>query len=399
MITQPKVSVIMPSLNVAPYIRECIESVINQTLKEIEIICVDAGSNDGTLEILHEYATKDSRIKLINTNKKSYGYQINLGIDVARGEYMGIVETDDYILPNMYEELYETAKIKNSVIIKSDFQRFWGNGLQRKFEYIPLIEDNSLYEKVINAHDTPRIMYANNINPTGIYLLSFVKDKNIRLNETPGAAYQDNGLWFQLFTQAEHIYFIHKAFYMIRRDNPNSSIKNTGKVFCMCEEYDFIRNFLSRNPSLEKKFATLCAYFRYTNYEFTLNRIAPEFKLAFLRCFSDHFKKIQQDGELEETLYSVQKLNCIKKIIENPDLYYYQNVYKPSANKALTVAAYNELQQIKRSISYRIGRAITFMPRKIRDGFRCYREHGFCYTCKRTLFHINRFLSVRTGSS
>lgn len=61
----PKVSVIMPSLNVASYMRECIESVINQTLKDIEIICVDAGSTDGTLEILKEYKNKDSRIKII----------------------------------------------------------------------------------------------------------------------------------------------------------------------------------------------------------------------------------------------------------------------------------------------------------------------------------------------
>ena len=70
---QPKVSVIMPSLNVAPYVRECIESVLGQTLREIEIICVDAGSTDGTLEILREYAEKDSRITLIVSDKKSYG--------------------------------------------------------------------------------------------------------------------------------------------------------------------------------------------------------------------------------------------------------------------------------------------------------------------------------------
>ena len=70
----PKVSIIMPSLNVVDYIQECMESVVNQTLKDIEIICVDAGSTDGTLEILREYEEKDSRVKIILSDRKSYGY-------------------------------------------------------------------------------------------------------------------------------------------------------------------------------------------------------------------------------------------------------------------------------------------------------------------------------------
>ena len=86
-----KISVILPSLNVGTYIEECLHSVIKQTLTDIEIICVDAGSTDGTLEILEKYAAEDERITVIRATKKSYGYQMNLGIDAARGEYIGIV--------------------------------------------------------------------------------------------------------------------------------------------------------------------------------------------------------------------------------------------------------------------------------------------------------------------
>lgn len=96
-----KISVILPSLNVESYIKQCINSVINQTLDDIEIICVDAGSTDGTLEILGDYVNKDSRVKLIHSNKKSYGYQMNLGIKEANGEYIAIVETDDFIKNTM----------------------------------------------------------------------------------------------------------------------------------------------------------------------------------------------------------------------------------------------------------------------------------------------------------
>ena len=116
-----KVSIIMPSLNVSRYIRQCVDSVLNQTLREIEVIFVDAGSTDGTVEILQEYTQKDSRTKLIHSDKKSYGYQVNLGFDAAQGEYLGIIETDDYADPEMFMRLYECAKKHDADVVKSGF--------------------------------------------------------------------------------------------------------------------------------------------------------------------------------------------------------------------------------------------------------------------------------------
>lgn len=97
----------MPSFNVAEYIEECMESVIRQTFVDIEIINVDAGSTDGTLEILRKYAEKDTRIRMICSDKKSYGHQVNIGVELAKGKYIGIVDTDDKIANNMYEILYK----------------------------------------------------------------------------------------------------------------------------------------------------------------------------------------------------------------------------------------------------------------------------------------------------
>ena len=90
-----KVSVIVPSLNAMPYIKQCLDSIRIQTLTELEILCVDAGSEDGTLAVINEYAVMDNRIRLIKSDQKSYGYQVNHGIEAARGEYVGIVEPDD----------------------------------------------------------------------------------------------------------------------------------------------------------------------------------------------------------------------------------------------------------------------------------------------------------------
>ena len=124
MTDRPLVSIVLPSLNVANYIGECLESVVSQSLKEIEIICVDAGSTDGTLEIISAYMAKDSRIRLITSDRKSYGLQMNLGLDAAHGKYLAIVETDDMIPENMLKDLYEIAQKKKLDFVKADFYRF-----------------------------------------------------------------------------------------------------------------------------------------------------------------------------------------------------------------------------------------------------------------------------------
>ena len=146
-----KVSVIMPSLNVVNYIDECIQSVISQTLTDLEIICVDAGSTDGTFEKLLKYSNEDERIKVVKSDKKSYGYQVNLGFSMAKGEYLAIVETDDYIKKDMYENLYIIAKSNDLDYVKADFARFKGQGEKRIFTHSNIVENEIYYNRVLWA--------------------------------------------------------------------------------------------------------------------------------------------------------------------------------------------------------------------------------------------------------
>src|SRR5574344_2619201 len=116
-----KVSIILPIHDVEKYLRECLDSVISQTLTDIEIICVNDGSPDNCKIIIEEYAQKDKRIIVINKKNGGYGQACNVGLDAATGEYLAILEPDDYIEPQMYEDLYEAA-VKNSLdIVKSCF--------------------------------------------------------------------------------------------------------------------------------------------------------------------------------------------------------------------------------------------------------------------------------------
>ena len=116
MSNQPKVSVIIPVYNVEKYLRECLDSVINQTLKDIEIICVDDGSTDNSLEILKEYAKKDKRLKVFTQKNQGAAVARNLGMKQAKGKYFSILDSDDFFALNMLELLYNKAEKSKSDI-------------------------------------------------------------------------------------------------------------------------------------------------------------------------------------------------------------------------------------------------------------------------------------------
>lgn len=381
-----KVSVIMPSLNVVEYIQECIDSVINQSLNNIEIICVDAGSTDGTLEILKENEKNDSRIKVLVADRKSYGYQMNLGLDAANGEYIGIVETDDYVIPNMYQELYEIACNDNLDVVKADFARFalsLDAMTDKEKRSYNLDQETGIYfkDQKLSANEN---LYANVFKPreelssfkalmntwSGIYRREFLEKHEIRHNETLGASFQDNGFWFQTFTMAEKVRFVGCAYYMNRRDNPGSSVHDRNKVYCMNEEYKFIRNFLSDKKEMESQLIGMYCYKKFSNYLFTYNRIGKEHKLGYLVRFSEELIEHQEKQELDINLFPESQLETLKVIMEEPVQFYIETMGIPYVKQEKVNVdeskAKQELKEIKSSLSYKIGRAITFVPRKVR---------------------------------
>ena len=107
---KPKVSIIVPIYNVESYLDRCIQSLLNQTLKEIEIILVDDGSPDNCPAMCDEYAKQDNRIKVIHKKNAGLGYARNSGLEIAAGEYVAFVDSDDFVDINMYESLYSKAK-------------------------------------------------------------------------------------------------------------------------------------------------------------------------------------------------------------------------------------------------------------------------------------------------
>ena len=207
----PKVSVIIPVYNTENYLRKCLDSVCNQTLKDIEIICINDCSPDGCLEILKEYASKDERIKIIDFKEnKGAACARNAGIDAARGEYLGFVDSDDFIDLDFYEKLYNKAHETGADAVK---------GIM-----LCLNKDNTLNDQLTLNYFTndliqENIAYFYESFTTAIYKKSIILDNNVcfppRIN-----FFEDPFFSINLAFYIKTIQFAPNAkYYYIKRNN------------------------------------------------------------------------------------------------------------------------------------------------------------------------------------
>lgn len=238
-------SLILPSYNVGPYIAECIESALNQTISELEIICVDARSEDGTLEQLQSYRERieagewpGKSITLLLSEKRSYGYQVNLGLKKATGKYVAILETDDYVVPDMYEKLVQLSENMQLDYIRGEYDFFTTNADgSRAYRHVHHYAPTN--EVLTDVRSEYIMTYDQNLWK-GIYRRDFLFDNNIRLNESQGAAFQDIGFNMQVFSYAKRAYYVEESFYRYRRDRNDSSIHSLNCFRFYVQELSFL---------------------------------------------------------------------------------------------------------------------------------------------------------------
>ncbi len=297
----PKVSVLVPVYNVEKYLNQCLDSLINQTLSDIEIICVNDGSKDSSLKILEEYSSKDSRIKIIDKKNTGYGNSMNIAIDSAKGEYIGIVESDDFAEKNMFEELYKIASKHPEInLIRSDwFYYTTADNRSRKAGKIRK-------EGTVNIKNNPNLLKLQAIW-TCLFKKEFLQKNNIKFLETPGASYQDTSFSFKSAILAEHIYITKKAYIHYRQDNENSSVNSKSKVYFICNEYDEITNFLNKIPEVKKYVQTNKMINQYRAYKYNTLRIGSEYRDEFLQKFQETFKDFYSNKEIPQDFF--KKIN------------------------------------------------------------------------------------------
>lgn len=316
-----KVSIVVPTYNVASYIGECLDSLICQTLREIEILCVDAASDDGTREILEKYAEKDSRIRILDDIKHSTGYAKNIGVEQAKGQYIGIVESDDYVAKTMFEQLYNCAVFYDTDIVKGNYKAFTGNGQDRVFALKAVSLDLRDYNRVINLQDSSRYFCWDMYTWTGIYKKSFLEKFCIRHNETPGASFQDVGFWLQVFAFARTAYLIPDYLYHYRRDNPYSSVHQNNKIYEMPGEYRFGCSCIEKNYGLNTRVLTGIIRGLYDSYSFVYGTLKQEHRKIFTNIFFQDMKKAFEENAVEESLYTEPEWRGVLAVKDSAEAY------------------------------------------------------------------------------
>ncbi|MBE6487593.1 MAG: glycosyltransferase family 2 protein [Methanosphaera stadtmanae] len=311
-----KVSVVLPVYNVENYLRDCLDSIVNQTLKDIEIICINDGSPDNSLEILREYEAKDNRITVIDQENGGHAVATNRGLKLATGECLFSMDSDDILELNALELSYNRLKEKDVDFVM--FKAINYNDTNDVYYESEVYSMNKIYAKVgdevFNYHDIGELMFESCVTPWNkLYKREFIIENNIHYPE--GLIFEDNVFYYNALLTAKRICFLNE-FLFIRRWYATSSTTNgdlrfldsisvtnlINEVFKEKGEFDnFKSNLLNNKINLN--------YMRYT-------KIKKEFKETYFKAMKNDFLAIIEDNELYEDLTEVLDYRN-KKIFEH----------------------------------------------------------------------------------
>ena len=330
-----KVSIVVPIYNVEPFIKQCLDSLINQTLKEIEIILIDDNSPDNSDIICNEYATKDKRIVVIHNEKNiGQGLSSNKGIEIARGEYLGFVDPDDWVDLDFFEKLYTTAKKNKSDIAKTERIKVFSDG--------SIETQKNLNDKIKKGikNKTPIFLLFNYEHTTAIYRREvLIKNKVLYPNIRNS---QDVVFLLMATYFSESLSIISKTYYYYRQ-HTNSTVAVREKLY------------------FESKLSFFSLYLDFIN---THQMEKHYYDLVFLIGYNS----VRIGYEKIDDSYSMHnfKSKYAKRVIEIITKYKYTSGYLLDSF-VIGFTNGKQIQQLKKSKAYRIGMAITWLPSKIKN--------------------------------
>ena len=351
---QIKLSVIIPVYNAEKYLRQCLESVLGQTLKEIEVICIDDCSSDRSLEILMEYAAKDSRMNVIkNDANMKAGPSRNRGIASARGRYLHFMDADDYLAPDAYSVLYGAAAAKDLDVVKA--KAYAVDAVTSEEIFVPLYAMAALgkrdFDRVTDFHKAPETFTRLPVTPwSGIYKRTFISENGIRFNNL--VCVNDRSFYCEVIVKAKSVMFLDFCLLYHRLNNPASLVGVRAKNFgCLFQSYGIIRDLCSELPRREAFYV-----------------LESEIYDVF-----SWYRKYQREGVLDDNIVS-----ATKDFICGLDT----AVFGKKLKRCRWYPDYLELTGKKPALFYRIGRALTRYPRKAGKFMRYISKFGFGATFK-----------------
>lgn len=382
---KPYVSVIMPVYNTALYLRSCLDSLKYQTLQNIEVICVNDGSNDDSLHILKRYAKDDKRFVIVTEINSGQSVARNTGVKFAKGEYLYFCDSDDMLKDIALEKLYKKAEKENLEMVFFNTDVFFQNKEFINVDKLKYYERKNNYEGSWTGITLMKSMLDNNE-----YLVSpclniinhefFIKNK---LWFVEGIVHEDNAYTFKAMYSAKRVGFLDDKLYIhrIRKNSTTTSVKSFANVYGFFYSAIEIINFSKEQNLLQENLKL---------FENILNKLLDN-ALKIYNNLSNSDKNIQSIMTVyEQILFKKlvldhQQGNKNKIISENKNPVKQETQVKTDLIKMeQELKKYKkQIEDVKNGYSFRIGRVITYLPRKIRGGIKCYKEHGAKYTVKR----------------
>lgn len=288
--TIPKISVIIPVYNVAQYLERCIDSLINQTLSNIEIICVDDKSTDNSLDILRKYEQADKRIHVIALDKNS-GVAVarNTGINAACGQYLGFVDPDDYVDLNFYEKLYAKAIETGADITVGNIRERMLDNTTRDFtKWLSQIEENKIF--------------FNYTQWCAIYKTPFIKNNQVQ-NPQGLSSSEDTVFVIKCAILANKIVIVPDTFYNYVRvaGSLSSEYLSDDKIEHKIQAANLILDFLNeQNLSEQDYYAAFAGMFRFMAHYCFFRTTKAKTRMLIMNATLDLFKKFKHKDMLQK---------------------------------------------------------------------------------------------------
>lgn len=279
--TAPKVSILVPCFNVETFVAECLTSIRQQTLHDIEVICLNDGSTDKTLDIMRQTVGDDPRFRIVDKPNSGYGATMNLGLTMAKGDYIGIVESDDFVEPDMFRALYEEAVQHDLDISRCTFNMLREGDI--KTNTCPYLPKTQVFDPKVelDAFRHPPSIWA------AIYRRSLLQDWNIRFLETPGAAYQDISFAFKTTMAATRIRCLPQPL-LNYRIHQNNSVKKASNALIVIDEIDECLTFARRHHA-EDLLGEVMVDIEYATFKWNYLRLPQAAAHAFFQKWLDRW--------------------------------------------------------------------------------------------------------------
>ena len=350
--SHPKVSIIVPVYNVEKYLDKCMSSLLGQTLSDIEIICVNDGSTDDSIDILKSYAREDNRIKVVSQENQGVSVARNNGFVVANGDYVYFMDSDDFLELDAIKILYSYAVLEDlDILYFNGVLEYYDDNLKEKYSiYGQRFSRKHVYPGVVKGKEMFIAMYPNKdyrVNlPLQLLKRSYVTRNNLKF--FPGIICEDVLFTFSAILHADRVSYVDRILYhrLIRENsittNDNYEIDVISSWFiCIVRMLQIVMG-LDFSEEESEHITTYLARFQ--------NKAISR----YLDMRIDIKKIIQVD------------LKPPEKIVINSILYKYREQYTEIRKKKNQIKSLqNKINSLKNEKSYKIGRFITWLPRKI----------------------------------